>query len=108
MPLCLCVYSKHLLACFESAALWSLVRAIIIEWYLDVRFCKFSLAWQSEFEIAYVQSSLYPLRLIVGLYAEDGARLLVKALGVIEVLSAEEQWQVVFLHYIGGVGEEEV
>ena len=64
--------------------------------------------WKAELHVFYVQSALYPLRLVVGLYAQYALRLLVDALGMVEVDGFEQQGQPVVIDHDGRIGEEEV
>ena len=65
-------------------------------------------ARQAELLILDVKSPLYPHRLVVGLYGEYLASVIVYSLIVVEVCGAKEQRQLILIHHIRGVGEEEV
>ena len=64
--------------------------------------------WQVELHIFYVESALYPHRLIVGLNIQDFPCLVVDSFSVIEVFGAEEHVEGIVFHHIRGVCEEEI
>ena len=112
--LCLFSYSKYYIITIisfahrQAAALRPLVAAIVVKFYFHVRLCKLHIARQSELHVTDVQPTLYPLCLIVCLYAKNLLCFLINALSVIQVLGSEEHRQAVFLDHISGICEQEV
>ena len=64
--------------------------------------------WKTELLILYVKSPLQPHTFVVGLDREYFLGFVVKPILVIKVFCTEDEWQIVSVYHIGGVGEEEV
>ena len=86
-----CSYAfVYLFARGKSAAFRTFVAAVFVKRYFYFGFGEFTLVWQTELHIPYVQSALHPHSLVICLYGENPACCFVYALGVIEVFGAEE------------------
>ena len=84
-----------------------MVAAVFVKWDLHVRLCQLSLPRQEELGVSDVQSAFHPHVLVVGL---DGQDLGIDAfyLRMVEIVGTADQGQVVDVHHITGIGEQEV
>lgn len=85
-----------------------MVRPIFVERYLYVGFRQLTLVWELKLHIPDIQSTLNPLVLVVGVYAQYLAGSFVKAFRMVQVLRPEQHTELVSLYHIGGVGEKKV
>ena len=85
-----------------------MVRAVVVELYLDVGLFELSCPPQLPLHVLDAESSRYPHRLIVGLDGPGLGELLSVRGFRIEILGGEQHWQVILLHHICRIGEEEV
>ena len=77
---------------FQPASFCALVASVVVEFYFHIRFLELAVVWQEKLHVLDAQSPVYPLVLVVGVYAKNLPCALVESIRVVQVLCSKQHW----------------
>lgn len=95
---------ENLSACLQSATFASVIAAVVVQFYLNIRFLQLLSGDESELKVLDAQSAVEPLLLVVGADRE----YIIGLSAIVEVGGIHLGGQVVYFHQCVGVGVQEV